>query len=313
MLDKIKFLEKYHIKEKEFEKCNVLWDELTKIYLDYEESKDNIETILDNIVKELRKCKNIHSIRARVKDSQHLIEKIIRKKIKDPKWVVNVENYKNEITDIIGVRLICLFKKNIQEINKYIQKLELEATGKIEVNIREGDDERPYKNIGEIKVRETGYRSIHYNYKVQDIRGKKIICEIQLRTIFEEAWGEIDHTIRYPYLQDNLYLNDYFKILNGLSGLADEMTNFSEELVELIGKAKKAEKVEGLKEELRRIKKESKEKDETISKQKALLMVGGAFEVAKIFSRPKTTVCCQCGFDNLEKNKYCSDCGFILH
>ncbi|RDE64587.1 hypothetical protein DYH56_03335 [Psychrilyobacter piezotolerans] len=266
MLDKEQFLKKYHIKEDQFNQINLPWEDLNHIYIDYESSKNNIETILDNIVKELRQCKNIHSIRARVKDSEHLIEKIIRKKIQTPEWRISIENYKNEITDIIGVRVICLFKKNMQEINKYIQKLEYESTGKIEVNIRKGDDERPYSNIGVIKVRKTGYRSIHYNYKVQDIRGKKIICEIQLRTIFEEAWGEIDHTIRYPYLQDDPHLNDYFKVLNRLSGLADEMTNFSEDLVKLITKAKKSEEAVELNGELRRLKKELAKKDEKISK-----------------------------------------------
>ena len=50
--------------------------------------------------------------------------------------------------------------------------------------------------------------------------------EIQVRTLFEEAWGEIDHAIVYPDYQEDRLLNEYTGLLNRLSGLADEMSDF---------------------------------------------------------------------------------------
>lgn len=50
--------------------------------------------------------------------------------------------------------------------------------------------------------------------------------EIQVRTIFEEAWSEIDHTIRYPYNLDNPVFSQFLFIFNRLAGSADEMGTF---------------------------------------------------------------------------------------
>src|SRR5690606_29677137 len=51
-------------------------------------------------------------------------------------------------------------------------------------------------------------------------------AEIQVRTIFEEGWSEIDHTIRYPYDQENPIYGQFLMILNRLAGSADEMGTF---------------------------------------------------------------------------------------
>ena len=261
MLEREAFLEEYNIKEN----FNIPWEEVEKIYEDYITIKENAEEVVDSIVKKFRKNELIHSIRARVKDPKHLIEKIIRKSSKKG---INVENYKEEITDIIGVRIICLFKKDIKKIDEYIKKLDYKLVGKPEVNLRDGDDKKYYEGIGDIKEHMAGYRSVHYNLIASDSTGKKFIYEIQLRTIFEEAWGEIDHSIRYPYLQDDPYLNDYFKALNRLSGLGDEMSNFSEELVTLIEKAKKSDRVTELEKKLNESNEELRKKEKEISKLK---------------------------------------------
>ena len=50
--------------------------------------------------------------------------------------------------------------------------------------------------------------------------------EIQGRTLFEEGWSEIDHDIVYPYFKDDIMLNDFSKLLNRLSGMADEMSSY---------------------------------------------------------------------------------------
>jgi hypothetical protein len=45
--------------------------------------------------------------------------------------------------------------------------------------------------------------------------------EIQVRTIFEEAWAEIDHQFRYPNDPNDPYLEASLIILNGMAGTAD--------------------------------------------------------------------------------------------
>ena len=44
--------------------------------------------------------------------------------------------------------------------------------------------------------------------------------------MFEEGWSEIDHDIVYPYNTDDVMLKDFSKLLNRLSGMADEMSSY---------------------------------------------------------------------------------------
>jgi ppGpp synthetase/RelA/SpoT-type nucleotidyltranferase len=43
-----------------------------------------------------------------------------------------------------------------------------------------------------------------------------ICCEIQVRTLFEEIWGEIDHTINYPHSTDSLACKEQLRVLQKL-------------------------------------------------------------------------------------------------
>ena len=62
--------------------------------------------------------------------------------------------------------------------------------------------------------------------------GKKQYIEIQGRTLFEEGWSEIDHDIVYKEAEDDEMLRDYSKLLNRLSGLADEMSSYFRKMKE---------------------------------------------------------------------------------
>ena len=89
---------------------------------------------------------------------------------------------------------------------------------------------RAYKRAGDSKIYDSDefdiisdgiYRSLHYIVKY-----KGHYIEIQGRTLFEEGWGEIDHDIVYKESDDDEMLRDYSKLLNRLSGLADEMSSY---------------------------------------------------------------------------------------
>jgi len=61
------------------------------------------------------------------------------------------------------------------------------------------------------------------------------MVEIQVRTILEEAWSEIDHTIRYPYGDGKRTLSPCLLFLNRLLGNADEMGSFIKLLNDHVG------------------------------------------------------------------------------
>jgi ppGpp synthetase/RelA/SpoT-type nucleotidyltranferase len=145
------------------------------------------------------------------------------------------------VTDLIGIRVFFLYREDWIHFHRYItSRFENDPSQYIDDRLVDFDSnpdhyyiaERPkaYKRTGdskiyngnEIDIITTGiYRSLHYTIKY-----KGYYVEIQGRTLFEEGWSEIDHDIVYPYYQDDEMLNDFSKLLNRLSGMADEMSTY---------------------------------------------------------------------------------------
>lgn len=238
------------------------WEELCDIYEDFvSNKKDKYKNILDEFLNTYLKDINngdeekikIHSIRSRVKNPEHLLAKIIRKKQENQKKYkeLNKSNYEKFVTDLIGIRCLILFKADWQSFHSYIlSKFEnninhyiknsivdfdknenhFYIAEKPKVHIRNGDTTDIYDKIlppdsiidGKI------YRSVHYIIKY-----KGVYLEIQVRTLFEEGWGEINHAVVYPYYQNDEILKEYTELLNKLSGLADEMGSFFNHLKKL--------------------------------------------------------------------------------
>ena len=128
VLNKDEFLKEYNIDEKFLIDNNIDWNELEKIYNDYSMYRKSYETQANLISNILREHKKVHSVKARVKDENHLIEKIIRK-TEDRRrkygqdFNFTVENYKDEITDLVGIRVIHIFKEDWEEIHNFITKM----------------------------------------------------------------------------------------------------------------------------------------------------------------------------------------------
>ena len=269
-MKKTEFLNKYHIEEADFEKTGLDWKDLMEIYIDYCSLQGELEPILNMVADVLRKHEKVHSIKQRLKNPEHLIEKIIRKKIKDPDRVITLGNYKSEITDLLGIRVIHLFKEDWESIHKHIiDRWELKEPAT--ANIRNGDEEEIFKkNHCEIKQHPYGYRSVHYLIKVKPYK-EEFVVELQVRTIFEEGWSEIDHQIRYPYNIDNTIIANYLVMFNRIAGSADEMGSYirflHNELSEIRKKheeelQKKNEVIDELEELIENSKMEAKEKEE---------------------------------------------------
>ena len=57
----------------------------------------------------------------------------------------------------------------------------------------------------------TLYTSVHY--VVSPNQKTKYTCEIQVRTLAEELWGEVDHTMNYPHKSNSLACREQIKVL----------------------------------------------------------------------------------------------------
>ena len=228
MIAKKDFLKKYNVSEDSFEKTKLDWDQLKAIYDAYVKILPTLEPYLTFFAECLRRAPKVHSIKARLKDPEHLIEKIIRQKQEDPGLEITTENFRTVITDVIGLRALHLFKEDWELVHENIIK-SWEIKSKPVANIREGDQKeitRLFQKKGcEVKKHPFGYRSVHYLIVSKPVK-EEIIAEIQVRTIFEEGWSEIDHLIRYPYMKANPILEQYLVLFNRLAGSADEMGSY---------------------------------------------------------------------------------------
>lgn len=218
------FCTEFNISGEKFRNAHMTWDELEQIAEDFERKRNEHQNTVKQHAEKLQECLGVHSLNYRVKDTKHLIEKIIRK---NPQYLargnsLSLSNYEHEITDLMGIRILLLFKEDWsivhQELMKEYHQLLLEPPF---AYVREGDDTCLYDGRIEVK-KEKPYRSVHY--LIQSESGLAI--EIQVRTLYEEAWSEIDHKLRYPYNLTNEMLSNYINIMNRLTGMGDEMGTF---------------------------------------------------------------------------------------
>lgn len=222
------FLVHFNITQAEFQSTKLVWSDLLKIRFDYESFKLELTPPANYLIEAFHSVKTIHSVRFRIKNSDHLVEKIIRKKLEEPDRIIDITNYKTEITDLIGLRALHLFKEDWVSIHHFI-------TGNWNLKeepiayYRKGDSPEyieVFTKFGcKVKEHPFGYRSVHYLVETSPNK-TTYISEVQVRTIFEEGWSEIDHKIRYPYDKNNRLLSQFLVMFNRLSGNADEMGSY---------------------------------------------------------------------------------------
>lgn len=240
------FKAEYNIQDTDLAEAGVTWEELQLIEIEYCKIESHLRDIGKSFIDEYLydiETAGIHSYRYRTKQTENVLEKVIRKKKESPEKFAGLDhtNFHKYATDLIGIRVFFLYREDWIHFHNYITKrFENNPALYIQDRLRDFDEdpnhfyiaERPkaYKRTGDTKIYDGEqiqiitdgiYRSLHYIIKY---RGYYV--EIQGRTLFEEGWGEVDHDIVYKNAQDDEMLLDYSKLLNRLSGLADEMSSY---------------------------------------------------------------------------------------
>lgn len=243
-LSKEEFLKKTNISEEVFQTAKIEWDVLVAIASSYEESYQALQSVAEQISSRVRTIEGVHSVRWRIKDTLHLLKKIIRKRAeRDPKekWMkIDSSNYLSVVTDLIGVRALHLFRDECLVIDEEIRKT-WNFAEPVLIFKRDGDRIQPemVKRGGHETVHIAGYRSVHYIVQTQPEKTEYLV-EIQVRTIFQEGWSEIDHRVKYPDYSDNPQLAVFLSVFNGLAGSADEMGSFVQELTKILRASEQA-------------------------------------------------------------------------
>lgn len=123
----------------------------------------------------------IEFVTGRVKPIPSILDKAIKKNIP-------LDKIEEEMQDIAGLRMMCQF---VDDIKRVVELLRMR-------NDLEIIEERNYIT----QKKESGYRSYHLviKYPVQTIDGeKKILVEIQVRTLAMNFWATIEHSLNYKY------------------------------------------------------------------------------------------------------------------
>lgn len=219
------FLRQFNISEDRFRESMLTWEELTLIADDYLKKENEHIATVKRYFDKMQQCAYVHSLAYRVKEVTHLIEKIIRK---NPKYLeqgktISLKNYSEYINDLMGIRVLLLFKEDWNGVHEFIMNAYGDDLAEEPfAYVRKGDNCGLY--AGKINVIDKKpYRSVHYLIRDKE---KKLCIEVQVRTLFEEAWSEIDHKLRYPYNLSNEMIASYLEIMNRAAGMVDEMGTF---------------------------------------------------------------------------------------
>lgn len=241
IMNKEDFLNNNMVDSKTWELANIDWSVLSEIASDYNAQLEYLRDTAEFFSRIIQRFSAVHSVRWRVKETSHLLEKIVRKraanneKYKD----INKDNYFAIVSDLVGIRVLHLFKDEYILIDSGLKK-NWEPVETPIAYVREGDSSiltKEFEGLGfDVKLHSVGYRSVHYIFSSQH-RRRKVLVEIQVRTIFEEAWSEIDHQVRYPNFSDNPLVSYFLTIFNRLAGSADEMGAFVKNLTSALQEA----------------------------------------------------------------------------
>ena len=197
-------------------------DPLLKRFDDTLENLDRFFNAVQHAISTSEKLKPlIHSIRARIKDRDHLQDKLLRKlhecnKARQP-FDITPENLLVKINDLIGFRLLHLHTVQAKEIHEQLDAL-LKSCGYV---FREGPEartwdigyEKTFQDMGfKTKRSDSLYTSVHYVIS-DEVPNLTMTCEIQVRTLAEEIWGEVDHRLNYPHKMDSVACTQQLRAL----------------------------------------------------------------------------------------------------
>ena len=173
---------------------------------------------------------SIERVEGRVKTIFSILEKCQKKGI-------SIDDVTEKIEDIAGIRIICQFVEDIGHVVELLRK-------RSDIEIK---TEKDYVSV----PKDSGYRSYHMIvwYTVETMDGpKRIMVEIQIRTMAMNFWATIEHSLQYKY---KLHMPE--EIQDVQEALTEEAAELSEDdLVEEIEEIEEIseQEVEGIEEDI---------------------------------------------------------------
>jgi ppGpp synthetase/RelA/SpoT-type nucleotidyltranferase len=191
-----------------------------RVYADdrkqFEAAAELARRIVERIARETGSL--VHVVSGRAKTSESLRGKFRRKRYRNPS---------REITDLIGVRVITYYGDEVDGIATRLRE-------QLQINAAESVDKR----LG-LGLQQFGYRSVHLIVRLK--RGSALNenekflqshwFEIQIRSILEHAWAEIEHEVVYKsgIVQPKAILRRFASLAGTIELLDSEFLSLREE------------------------------------------------------------------------------------
>lgn len=192
--------------------------ELVQLYKAHQRS---FETLAENLVRNIESdevlAAEIHSIKYRAKDPKHLQRKLFAKYRRDPRhFKYTKSNFFQELNDLAGVRILHLNMRQFEKIDAGLRRVFNEQKYVLKEGplARAWDDEfkEYFLSLGvSVQPSPKMYTSVHYVISPNTTTEKT--AEIQVRTLAEEIWGEVDHQINYPKESRSPECRDQIRVL----------------------------------------------------------------------------------------------------
>ena len=185
--------------------------------------------ILNEEFKHIHQYNPIEHIKQRIKSPESIVKKLKKRGLDS-----TIENMREFINDIAGIRVICSFTSDIYRIAEMI------------------------RNQNDIKVisvkdyiispKERGYKSFHMIVSVPIYLSDSVVdtkVEIQIRTVAMDFWASLEHKVNYKLDQDDSdeeiknIRRRLYDCAQMVSVLDDEMLALNEKMQDLIEKQEK--------------------------------------------------------------------------
>lgn len=164
---------------------------LMNVYIAYEPLLEEILTNIEKKLKSTIKLTSMPTYKSRIKSFPSYYKKLLRQK---PDEAMETDHLVT-LTDMMGIRVICSFLEDLDDVEQQIK-----AIFTIKEIERKGADQT---------FKEFGYESVHILIDIPKeclpidygkngiVLPEGTVCEIQIRTILQDAWAEVEHELVY--------------------------------------------------------------------------------------------------------------------
>ncbi|MGB5138439.1 MAG: hypothetical protein WBP29_07900, partial [Candidatus Zixiibacteriota bacterium] len=171
----------------------------------------------------------VQRIRVRVKQPSAVVRKVMAKPIQYSRGFCN-DSFRS-MTDAVGARVVVYFLSSLPLIDR-----EIRECGWFDIS----PDKPPHAYMSEhtlrtlgltmdCRTKASGYCSIHYVVRLRDkdeIAGEQPWFELQVRTLTQDLWAEIEHLLGYKYHTSSPMAQGQLQVIGRMLGTIDEYFDY---------------------------------------------------------------------------------------